>query len=350
MLREPLDPEAAVAIHHTLLYIVFTKGSADLGRGVSLIVRDEGPLISHLTRVFGVHRLPEIQRKVYLFLEEHADELKYHHSREALLRNFELEYESRLVAGALNLAKRRLGVWRMEEAYRVVGLYAGLREALGLVDEVKYGRGVVGMAGTHSLLVEPGDERESTLLQALASVGLAVHLPAGAEDAGYLVKRLRSRDHFILPFTTLQAAVIEGLRKLAEEAVIGSHKAVQSVLVELGSLLGYEARAEKRLEELGYRLDVAWFRAGRLSKAFEVQFTMTRKGLLEALQRLRLAARLGAKAYLVVPSDRRAVDAARALIEGETGPATSIYVITAGSVVRLYDALREDRSLLTLLR
>ncbi len=350
MPRELLDPEAAVAVHHTLLYIVFTKGSADLGRGVRFVVLDEGPLVRHLTRVFGVHRLPEIQRRVYLFLEEQVDDLKYHYSREALLRGFELEYESLLVAGALDLARRRLGVWRMEDAYRVVGLYAGLREALGLVEEVKYGRGVVGVAGTHSLLVEPRDEREFTVLQALADAGLALHLPAKAEDAGYIVERLRSRDHFILPFTTLQAAVAGRLRRLAEEAVVGSHKAVQAVLVELGSILGYEARAEERLEGLGYRLDVAWLRAGRLAKAFEVQLTMTKERLLEALQRLAAAALLGAEAYLVVPPGRRPVGEARALLEGEAGPAAPVQVITADGVVRLYEALREGGSLLSLLR
>jgi len=46
-----------MATHHTLLYIVFTKGARDLGKGITTIVFHEGLLVRHFMKTFGVHSL-----------------------------------------------------------------------------------------------------------------------------------------------------------------------------------------------------------------------------------------------------------------------------------------------------
>ena len=81
-----------LATYHTLLYLVFTKELHDLGKGVSLTVFDEKPLMEHFIRVFSVSELSRIQRSVYKFLEENIDRLTSYRSRRALLEEFEQNF------------------------------------------------------------------------------------------------------------------------------------------------------------------------------------------------------------------------------------------------------------------
>ena len=87
-------------VYYALLYIVFTKWERDLGKGVSLVVYDEEPLIRHYISVFGADYLAEAQRVACKFPEDILERdpyvLREHRRRLSLLEWFEKGFEAKL--------------------------------------------------------------------------------------------------------------------------------------------------------------------------------------------------------------------------------------------------------------
>ena len=193
-----------LATYHTLLYIMFAKGFRDLGKGITLIIFDEEPLIKHLIKMFGVDRFTEIRRSVFRFLEENVDKLKCYRDREALLEEFERRFEVQILAEILNIIRSRLKCSTLSRAAKVLELYTELHEALQLLEKIKHGYSVVRTAGICSVLAKPQNPDDLRLLEVLSHIGLAIHLPRGYS---YLAEDLGDEDHSVIPCAATQEKV-----------------------------------------------------------------------------------------------------------------------------------------------
>jgi len=337
---------SVLAIYYTLLYIVFAKGFRDLGKGTTLIVFSEEPLVKHLTKLFGIDRLKEIQKDVFKFLEENVDRLKDYRDREALLEKFERGYELQVLAEILDIIRSRLGCSTLDKAAEVLEFYGELHEALQLLERVRYGYGIVRTAGVCNALVKPQSPDDMRLLDTLSRIGLAIHLP---RDYSYLAEDLGNENHFVIPCIVLQGSTLAKIRDLVDNTIKQNHKVVQKAIEELGKALGYETRSEMPLEIPSFRLDVAWMRNGRLVKAFEIQFMLSKEKILNALYNLKKAYREGAEIYLVVPH-RHAIDHVKAIVREEPEIEKALNILTVNQVIKLYEAVKENRAIVSLLR
>jgi len=335
-----------LAIYYTLLYIVFTKGFRELGKGISLVVFDEGPLVKHLMKVFGVDRLVEIQRDVFRFLEENVERLQSHYTREALLGEFEQKMGVEILAELLSIIKFRFEHAPLSRATRILELYTELQNALELLEKIKHGYSIVRTAGVCSSLVKPQSYEGLKLLDTLSRIGLAIHLPKGYD---YLVEEFSQDDHFIVPCIALQGNTVARIRDLLNEAIKQNHSVIQKVIEELGRALGYETRSELYLEIPSFRLDVAWMKSGSLVKAFEVQFMLSKEKVLNAFYNLKKARREGAEIYLVVPH-RHAVEYVKSLVREDPELEKDLNILVVDQLIKLYEAVKENRAVVSLLR
>ncbi len=123
-----------------------------------------------------------------------------------------------------------------------------------------------------------------------------------------------------------------------------THKEAQSMLVEIGQMLGRQAEAEFEHYDVVWRESAA---APRLSHVFEVQISGS---VDSALTRLKHAYdKQRSKIYLVI-ADERDKSFARKRLTGSFHEIWEVVtVIGVGELQRLYDALKMQESMLTLL-
>ncbi|MEB3779736.1 MAG: hypothetical protein GSR85_05850 [Desulfurococcales archaeon] len=339
-----------LARYYAILYLVFAKWKSDLGKGLSMSVYEEFPIVRHFIRVFGVDSVNRYQREAFNILEENVDELRSHVRRKHFLEVFEEENERNILNAIIELIKERSSVRSLKEASKALKYSARLFNTLQFIDEIKYGRGIlVEKTVSHGTsLVEPLNKQATMYLDTLADTGLAIHLPA--IDCCYTVEELKKSDHYIVPSVLFNRMLQSGIRELLENNVNKNHKVIQEAIKEIGEIVGYDARSEYRIELPGPILDVVWIKGNKITKVFEVQMDLERRKALGALHNLKKAYEVfRSELYLVVPNDIQELEWIRELAK-DLGIGERVKIITTDTVILLRRALEHDRGLLLLVR
>jgi hypothetical protein len=120
-----------------------------------------------------------------------------------------------------------------------------------------------------------------------------------------------------------------------------AHRQAQEILIEIGRMLGRDARAEHDTYDVVWRSGP---RAPRLSHVFEVQVRGSVDGALSRLSRAHETMR--SRPFLVVADERDARFAERRLHEAFPALAPHLTLIGMGELLRLHEALRGCRPLL----
>lgn len=120
-----------------------------------------------------------------------------------------------------------------------------------------------------------------------------------------------------------------------------AHRQAQEILIEIGRMLGRDARAEHDTYDVVWRSGP---RAPRLSHVFEVQVRGSVDGALSRLSRAHETMR--SRPFLVIADERDARFAERRLHEAFPALAPHLTLIGMGELLRLHEALRSCRPLL----
>ena len=301
--------------------------------------------------MFGADRLTEVQRIAYRYLrdilERDPTTLTMPARRLFLLDQFERETEIKLQGEMRDLIMDRLASASTNVTVtESLKLFTMLNDFLTLLARIRHGYGVRRIARC-SVLVKPESDHEDETLRSMSKLGFSMHLPG---DYSYLDKSLEGEDHFIVPCIMLKQSTALQIKSVVDDEVKRNHNIIQRILVELGKALGYRAEKEYHLSIPQPRLDVALTKHDRLVKAFEIQFQLDKRSLLGALYNLMKAYESGAEIYLVIPNTS-AMQQVKSLIQSDRPQLVGIMrILTADQVVKLYEAIRQGRSIVSLLR